>query len=175
LVRGLIELHNGRVFANSSGLGKGSEFVFCLPLVAAPAEKPSPSTAPSASERPLRILVIDDGRDTVITMRALLRKLGHEVETASDGERGLEIAEQTCPDVVISDIGLPGIDGYEVARQIRQHPQLRDKFLVAVTGYGQDEDRRRAAEAGFNEHLTKPIDLRDLRRFLSGVSPRASR
>ena len=118
----------------------------------------------------MRVLVIDDGRDTVITMRALLRKLGHEVAVAHDGEQGLEVAREFQPDVVFSDIGLPGIDGYEVARRLRQDACFKNTHLVAVTGYGQREDQQHAHDAGFDEHLTKPVAFNDLARSLAAVA-----
>jgi CheY-like chemotaxis protein len=110
---------------------------------------------------------------TTITMRALLSKLGHQVVTANDGEHGLRVARHFHPHVVFSDIGLPGMDGYDVARRLREDEQLHGVHLVAVTGYGQSEDQRRAQEAGFDDHLTKPAAFADLKRLLSAVQASA--
>lgn len=169
LVRGLMDLHGGDVTVASEGLGKGCEFTLSLPLTSRSAM--TPHTAPARSApRALRILVIDDGHDTVITMRALLQKLGHEVAIAHDGEQGLEIAGQFHPEVVFSDIGLPGIDGYTVASRLREDARFTDTRLVAVTGYGQREDQQHAHDAGFDEHLTKPVAFSDLQRLLAALA-----
>jgi CheY-like chemotaxis protein/anti-sigma regulatory factor (Ser/Thr protein kinase) len=169
LVRGLMELHGGSVQVASEGPGAGCEFTLALPRTAAPSTTTQevPSRPASGS---MRVLVIDDGRDTVITMRALLRKLGHEVAVAHDGEQGLEVAREFQPEVVFSDIGLPGIDGYEVARRLRQDARFRNTHLVAVTGYGQREDQQHAHDAGFDEHLTKPVAFAALARSLAAVA-----
>lgn len=169
LVRGLMDLHGGEVKVTSAGPGRGCEFTLSLPLTSRPAPM-SHTTPPRRTPRTMRILVIDDGRDTVITMRALLQKLGHEVATAHDGEQGLEVARQFRPDVVFSDIGLPGIDGYAVARQLREDTRFQDTHLVAVTGYGQREDQQHAHDAGFDEHLTKPVAFADLQRLLTALA-----
>jgi signal transduction histidine kinase len=161
LIKRLVEMHGGTVEAHSEGPGKGSEFVVRLPAFegVVPGEPgpagdtPSPPPAP-----PRRVLVVDDNADAAETLAWLLRAAGHDVLTAYDGRAAVDTAPAFRPEVVLLDIGLPGIDGYEVAARLRRRPELREALLVAVTGYGQDEDRRRSREAGFDEHLTKPID-----------------
>jgi PAS domain S-box-containing protein len=168
LVKGLAELHGGEVHAASSGRGKGAEFVVLLPLVEAPTIADQSPLA-SGGERTYRVLIIDDQRDTVRTMQALLKSLGHEVFTAADGEEGLRVAQEARPDVIFSDIGLPGMDGYAVARSVRDDPATSAAYLVAITGYGQHDDQRRAIEAGFNRHLTKPVAYGDLQTVLASL------
>jgi PAS domain S-box-containing protein len=168
LVRGLMDLHGGRVEAHSDGPGLGSQFTISLPLVAAP---PSAAPAPDAAapRRSRRVLVIDDRRDATLTLTALLAALGHRVQSASTADEGLIVARQWRPEVIISDIGLPGNDGYTFARWARADPELCRTTLVALTGYGRSEDQVRAREAGFDFHLTKPAALRDLERVLNQV------
>jgi CheY-like chemotaxis protein len=168
LVKGLVELHGGEVECRSEGLGQGSRFTIRLPLVAAPAATGGAAGEGSAARR-LRILVVDDRRDAVHTLAVLLRRIGHEVETAADGEAGLKGARAFRPDVVISDIGLPKMDGYQLARAIRHDRELAETYLIAASGYGQVEDQRRALEAGFNDFLTKPVGLEDLRSALASA------
>ncbi len=171
IVRSLVELHGGRVEARSTGPGHGSEFVVRLPVfepsraesVAAPAEVAS-GARPG---RPLRILVIDDNRDGADFLAEVLSEMGHEVAVAYDGPSGLATAASFRPELALVDIGLPIMDGYEVARRLRAEPGLEGLTLVAVTGYGQKADRERALRQGFAEHLTKPLDLERLRPFLS--------
>jgi CheY-like chemotaxis protein/nitrogen-specific signal transduction histidine kinase len=170
LVRGLVELHGGRVEAHSDGPGHGSEFVVRLPAVAAPGKAPpEPSGDGESSHRPpkCRILVVDDNRDNVRSLEMLLRLPGHDVHTAYDGLEAVQAAAAFRPDVVLLDIGLPKMNGYEAARHIRQQPWGRGMLLVAMTGWGQEEDKRQAREAGFDHHLTKPVDPADLERLLS--------
>ncbi len=167
----MIELHDGRVTAQSNGLGQGSEFVIRLPV--APAIVSTPSNPPTPIDRPnvqlprRRILVVDDKRSNAQSLEVLLRAMGQEVFTAYDGLAGLELARQHLPDVVLLDIGLPVMDGYEVARRCREEPGLRGMTLVAMTGYGKDSDRHRSQEAGFNAHLVKPVNLQDLMLLLT--------
>lgn len=169
LVKGLVDMHGGEVTAASEGTGKGSTFTVRLSLCAAPQEVAVPVPAIDAV-RSLRVLVVDDRRDSLVTMSKLLKTLGHDVATAGDGEEGLLAAREFLPDVMFSDIGLPRLDGYALARTVRSEPQLASTFLVAVTGYGSPEDRRRAEEAGFDYHLTKPVSFDDLREALSAVA-----
>jgi CheY-like chemotaxis protein len=169
LVRKLVEVHGGRVRASSAGLGKGSEFEVRLPILD---ELPKPS-APCRCEEPLptigqRILVVDDNQDAAETLAILLRTQGHEIHLAYDGVAALELARRLQPDVVLLDIGLPKMDGYEVARRLRQRPGLKQPLVIALTGYGQEEDRRRSREAGCDYHLIKPVDPDRLRKLISG-------
>jgi two-component system CheB/CheR fusion protein len=164
-------MHEGTVEAFSNGPGTGSEFVVRLPAGVVEAAD-TPDVTPRASVRsdasPCRILVVDDNVDAAQTLGMLLRLGGHEVRMAHDGSAALDVAPGFSPDVVLLDIGLPGLDGYEVARRLRRLPETEASLLVAVSGYGQDEDRRRAREAGFDHHLTKPVDF----AVLKGVLPR---
>jgi PAS domain S-box-containing protein len=168
LVKGLVELHGGTVECHSEGLGKGTRLTIGMPLAAAP-KGGRPAAAKGEAARRLRILVVDDRRDAVHTLAALLRRIGHEVVTAGDGEAGLKAAREFRPDVVLSDIGLPKMDGYQLARAIRRDRDLAGTYLIAASGYGQLEDQHRATEAGFNDFLTKPVGLADLRQALSSV------
>jgi PAS domain S-box-containing protein len=173
LVRGLVELHGGTVEARSAGLGKGSEFRVTLPLARTPLrttqEVPVVEQGPAA--RPRRLLVVDDNRDSAESLALLLRRRGHEVREAYDGQEALAAAESFRPDVVLLDIGLPGMNGYEVARRIRREPWSRGIVLVAVTGWGQEGDKRRSREAGIDHHLTKPVDLVRLSALLDASFP----
>jgi signal transduction histidine kinase/DNA-binding response OmpR family regulator len=157
LVRRLVERHGGTVTARSAGLGRGSVFTVRLPAMALPAQQPGPGTEP-ASKEPRRILLIEDNDDAREMLRFGLEREGHTVLEASAGQEGLELATSAAPDVALIDIGLPGLDGYEVARRIRAAVG-RMLTLVALTGYGTADDRRRAEQAGFDVHLVKPIDL----------------
>jgi len=125
-----------------------------------------------APPRPRRCLLIEDHVDAAESLAMLLELIGHEVEVAFDGAGGLEKARALRPEVVLCDIGLPGMDGYAVARALRAAPESQTCFLIALTGYGQDDDRRRALEAGFDAHLVKPVDLEALRRLLAEAGPR---
>jgi PAS domain S-box-containing protein len=173
LVKGLVELHEGSVTAHSAGVGRGSVFTLTLPLVTAPADA---ETLPeAASDRPagLRILVVEDNADAAVSIQMLLELDGHAVDVALDGASGVSAARKHRPDIVLCDIGLPGgMNGYEVARQLRASPGLEDVMLVAVTGYGQDEDRQKSAAAGFDRHLLKPIDFAELGMLLNDLAAR---
>jgi signal transduction histidine kinase/DNA-binding response OmpR family regulator len=161
LARRLIELHNGCISAESDGPGKGSEFTVRLPPLPENVEAPRATNGrhsdPERRVRPLRTLIIDDNIDGAESLAVLLQTLGLEVRTAYDGLDGLTAAEQFRPNVVLLDIGLPRMDGYEVARRMRGQMGLRDVLLIALSGYGQDEDRQRSREAGFDHHLLKPV------------------
>jgi PAS domain S-box-containing protein len=169
LVKALVEMHEGKVEAQSPGVGAGAEFLIRLPVVpeVAPVmpEDCPPTPAPG---RPLRLLVVDDSKDTVDSLAMLLRQNGHVVSTAGSGPAGLEAALSEALDVVLLDLGLPGIDGYEVARRIRE--QTDKPLLIAMTGYGQAEDRERSREVGFAYHLVKPIDPVMLQTLLTDFS-----
>jgi PAS domain S-box-containing protein len=169
LVRRLVEMHGGSVVAHSEGPGKGSEFVVRLPLLPRPAGAAAPQTAGrrNAAPPPRRILVVDDSADAADSLAMMLRLDGHDVRVARDGPRALELAAADPPDVALLDIGMPGMDGYEVARRFRADPALRDVLLVAVTGWGQEDDRRRTREAGFDHHLVKPVETGVLESLLA--------
>ncbi|HZR82189.1 MAG TPA: ATP-binding protein [Candidatus Binatia bacterium] len=170
LVRQLVELHGGTIEAHSAGAGKGSEFVLRLPIVVPPAEMPAIVAEATAAAAPLRILLADDNEDAVESLSMLLEMAGHEVHAALDGEAAVARAEAVRPDVALLDIGMPKANGYEVARRIRSHAWGAAIFLVAVTGWGQDDDKRRAREAGFDEHLVKPVPPEALERMLATVA-----
>jgi PAS domain S-box-containing protein len=165
LAKALVELHGGSIRAESAGLGQGSCFVVRLARVAA-LESVAPAGAAQARRKPRRLLLVDDNFDAAMSQALLLRHLGHEVETAFSGPAALEKASAFRPEVVLLDIGMPGMDGFEVARRLRASPLGRDVMIVAQTGWGQDVDRRRSREAGFDAHLAKPVDLDELMRFI---------
>jgi PAS domain S-box-containing protein len=167
LVRTLVEMHHGTVSAFSQGEGKGSEFTVRLPVHKAAMEKAPVQTAPAQGEA-RRILIVEDNVGTAKILSRLLSKLGnHEIRMVHDGLSALEAAKAQRPEVVLLDIGLPQMDGYEVAQRLRQQPGFQETVLVALTGYGTDEDRRRSTEAGFDHHLVKPASLENLRRVLA--------
>jgi CheY-like chemotaxis protein len=177
LVRGLVELHGGTIEARSGGPGLGSEFTVRLPVaerLAQVAQGPSGDGEKCRCLPKCRILVVDDNRDAADSLAVLLRLLGHDLHTAHDGLEAVQAAATFRPDVVLLDIGMPKMSGYEAARSIRRQPWGKGMALVAVTGWGQEEDKRRAAEAGFDHHLTKPVEPAALERLLA-VFSRASR
>jgi PAS domain S-box-containing protein len=172
IVRSLVDLHGGRVEARSEGLGKGSEFRVSLPLSAA-LDLPAPKDRPHASgvrPRGVRVLLVDDNEDAAALTAKLLSIWGQTVRVAHDGPSALRIVETFTPDLALLDIGLPAMDGYELARRLHAVPALAGVRLVAVTGYGQASDREAAAQAGFHEHLVKPVSLAILERVLSEVA-----
>jgi PAS domain S-box-containing protein len=169
LVKRLVELHGGRVEAHSSGIGHGSEFVVRLPALTDPREArrvATPETADVVALPGRRVLVVDDNGDAADSLAMMLRLAGQDVRVAYDGTSGLTQAEAFLPELVFLDIGMPGMDGYEVARRLRGEPRLRGVILVALTGWGQDEDRRRSHDAGFNYHFVKPIEPAELEKVL---------
>ena len=168
LVRTLVEMHDGSVEARSAGRGKGSEFIVRLPLVAAPARSGTalPTAAGTGSTRAVRILVVDDNRDSAESIGKLLELWGHDVCLAHDGLSAVEMALANRPEVVLLDIGLPGLNGYRACQAMRQQG-MTEELIVAMTGYGQEEDRRLSLESGFDRHLVKPIDLRTIERLLA--------
>jgi len=169
VVKGLIDLHGGEVTARSEGEGKGAEFTLSLPLTSrVPVQEPEAVAALEGR----RILVVEDNPDAAATMRDFLELSGHEVELASSGADGVEAARQFHPEVVLCDIGLPGMDGFAVAAELRRDPTTADAQLIAVTGYGRDEDRRRSKAAGFDLHLTNPVDPAQLRQVIQQGSHR---
>jgi PAS domain S-box-containing protein len=168
LVKSLVEMQQGTVSASSDGPGKGSEFTVRLPAVVGFRTEPVKATPANGNGRHASsILVVDDNADSARGLARLLKLLGHDVRTAHDGREAIMVAETYRPDVVLLDIGLPGMDGYEVARQIRKNEACKDSVIVGVSGYGQEDDRRRGREAGFNYHLVKPIDHDALLTLLS--------
>jgi two-component system CheB/CheR fusion protein len=177
LVKHLVELHGGRVQAQSEGLGQGSEFVVCLPLV--PAEVRHVESRSLSTDKPGRtgsresrkVLVVDDNVDAATTLARLLVALGHEVNVAHDGPAGLALAKSKRPDAVVLDLGMPGMSGYSVARQIRADAALKGTLLVALTGWDQESARLESAKAGFDYHLVKPVGV----EVLSTVVGRSSR
>ena len=173
LVRGLVELHGGTIEARSGGPGLGSEFIVRLPVVQQPTpveQEPSGDGQQCRAVRKCRILVVDDNRDTTDSLAIILRLAGHDTHTAYDGLEGLQAAATLRPDVVLLDIGLPKMNGYEAARHIREQPWGKGMALIALTGWGQDEDKRRALEAGFDHHLTKPVDASALEKLLALIT-----
>jgi two-component system CheB/CheR fusion protein len=165
LVKGLVDLHGGEVSAASDGPGRGARFTLHLPLAGGGAAEASPAR-PSAPAPPRRVLVIEDNLDAAESLREVLELDGHEVRVAGAGPEGIALAEELTPEVILCDIGLPGMDGYEVARALRALPRLRGTLLVALSGYALPDNLRRAAEAGFHEHLAKPPDLERLADLL---------
>ncbi|TLY62500.1 MAG: response regulator [Gammaproteobacteria bacterium] len=177
LVRGLVTLHGGTVEARSEGPQRGSEFIVRLPSGTA---VPQPqqagvdsNAAPAAPSSPLRVIVADDNRDSAETCAALLQLCGHQVQIAHTGREALELAESLHPHAMLLDIGMPELDGYTLAGKIRGTAWGRGVTLIAITGWGQEDDKRRALAAGFNHHLTKPIDPNTLEALLHGVGASA--
>ena len=167
LVKSLVELHGGQVEVSSEGVGRGSEFVVRLPiLVDAPQDNATrpPDEGPVV---PRRVLVVDDNLDSAESLATLLQLGGHEVVTAHNGPKALDAAATFQPEVVLLDIGLPGMSGFEVARSLREQPATRSALIVAMTGYGQDTDKQRSREVGIDHHFVKPLDPNDIRRFLA--------
>jgi CheY-like chemotaxis protein len=169
LVHKLVKLHGGSIKASSAGPGRGSEFTVRLPILSeeAAGEQARHAAAEGSAELPhRRVLVVDDNQDAADSLALLLRLAGQDARTAYDGPSALVRATEFRPEVVFLDIGMPGMDGYEVARQLRAAPALRGIKLVALTGWGQEEDRRRSAEAGFDRHMVKPVEPEALRKAL---------
>jgi CheY-like chemotaxis protein len=167
LVKRLVGLHGGTVEARSEGPSKGSEFVVRLPLAEEPGAQAGLSSSGVASPAPRRrILIVDDNADAANALRYLLQNDGHHVELASDGSSGLALAHRLKPDVLLLDIGLPQLNGYDFARQVRSDESLKNATLIAITGYGQPGDQLRAAKAGFDHHMTKPIEFQQLQELL---------
>ncbi len=159
LVKGLVEMHGGVVTARSAGPGKGSRFSIRLPLAVITAPGPVPKgDVPAIGEHARRVLVVEDSADAAEAMELLLNQLGHDVRVVNDGARAVEAARAFRPDVILLDIGLPGVDGYELARRFRALDETSGARVIAVTGYGQPSDRARSSAAGFDHHLVKPVD-----------------
>ena len=172
LVRRIVEMHHGEVEVTSAGTGCGSQFRVTLPCLAEISERPAPAprAEPATTKLACRILVVDDNQDAAQATAVLLELAGHEVKAVADGHDALASAPVFAPHVVLLDIGLPGMDGYVVARQLRGIDEMRASCLIALTGYGQPADRDRASEAGFDHHLTKPADPDELLRVIQRVA-----
>ena len=172
LVRRLVEMHGGSVEAKSAGVGKGCEFLVRIPTLSeqdAPAKEPQPVEEPSMITS-LRILIVDDNRDSVTTLSMLLRRLGHQTFTAFDGEEAIAAARKFKPEVVLLDIGLPKLNGYEVCRWIRAQSENEKVIIIAQTGWGQEETRIKTSDAGFDYHMVKPLDPNTLRKILAKLT-----
>ena len=176
LVKSLVELHGGTVACDSAGPGCGSRFSVCLPVLDQVADSTAPSEAHYAAAAPgsLRVMVVDDNVDAAVTLSMLLESSGHRVAVEHDALRALVLARQLVPQVCLLDIGLPEIDGLELARRLRAQPETMEALLIAVTGYGQQRDREQILAAGFDHHLVKPIDIRQLYALLDGSGKAAA-
>jgi signal transduction histidine kinase/ActR/RegA family two-component response regulator len=170
LVRRLVELHGGTVFAESAGPDLGSTFLIRLPVAESHAQTPHAEGSPNMHISPLRMLIVDDNRDAADSLAMLLRINGHDIRTAYDGAEALQTASDFHPDVVLLDIGLPKMDGHEVATQIRREPWGRPICLIAVTGWSDEADRAKSRAAGFNHHLVKPLDTAHLAELLDDIA-----
>jgi CheY-like chemotaxis protein len=168
LVKSLVEMHGGTVEVHSAGVGEGSEFVVRLPILVETREPapPEPTISKPTTATARRILVVDDNRDSATSLAMLLKMTGNETHTAYDGLEAVDAAATFRPDVVLLDIGLPKLNGYEACRRIREQPCGKGVVLIALTGWGQEEERRKAKEAGFDGHLVKPLDLAALQAML---------
>jgi CheY-like chemotaxis protein len=169
LVKRLVEMHGGQVTAQSDGLGSGSEIMVTLPLLieAVPAATSPAAATPDLAQIPARrILVVDDNVDAAESLAMLLEVCGHHTHLAHDGPAAIETAERVRPDVILLDIGLPKVNGFEACRQIRERPWGKDVVIIALTGWGQDVDRRRSQESGFDHHIVKPVEHAALVKLL---------
>ena len=178
LAKNLVEMHNGSIEAHSAGIGRGAEFVVKLPLLTiqhriAPEPPTTVADALPQGRRGIRLLVVDDNQDAAESFTILLRAQGHDARAAFSGPAALEMIKDFAPEIVFLDIGMPGMDGYEVARRLRQQTAAPKMTLVAVTGWGQQEDRRRSAESGFDHHLVKPLDPHALESLIESIRARA--
>ncbi|HWI17381.1 MAG TPA: response regulator [Vicinamibacterales bacterium] len=172
LARGMVELHKGSIAAFSDGPSKGTTVVIRLPLSSQDVQQPEAAPESGAPGEALSILVIDDNKDAAEMLRSILETRQHSVRVAHDGPSGLDAATTLCPDVALIDIGLPGIDGYQIAASLRATSAGREMYLIAITGYGRPEDRARAIESGFDHYIVKPLNVDALDRQLASVQPR---
>jgi CheY-like chemotaxis protein len=171
IVRSMVELHGGTVKAHSAGRGHGSEFTIRLPICTAEATvKAATATAQQPAVEGRRILVVDDNADAADLLAELLERMGNTTRVAHDAQAALELVDEFTPELADLDLGLPVIDGYELARRLRAHPQLHTMPLVALSGYGQPSDRERSAEAGFDAHLVKPVVVDALRSLIGKLT-----
>jgi CheY-like chemotaxis protein len=173
LVKSLVEQHGGCISAASRGPGAGSEFTVWLPRAQTTSVPDMPRHGDAAAGRPLNILIVDDNADAADMLSMYLGSVGHRVQVAYEGRRGLALVEAAAPDVLLLDIGLPDIDGYQLAQRFRALPQTAQATLIALTGYGQASDRERSIAAGFDHHLTKPVDITALLYLLANGAERA--
>jgi CheY-like chemotaxis protein len=175
IVRNIVEMHGGSVEARSDGLGQGSEFIIRLPALQSAedgtrkAEAADGSAHPTPGATHLKVLVVEDNVDSAEMMSFIMKLIGHEVRVAHDGPSALEAARAFQPHVVLCDIGLPGMNGYEVGAQLREQSDFNQTRLIALSGYGQEEDRRLSIEAGFDYHLTKPVEPDELEALLDSL------
>ncbi len=167
LVKRLVEMHSGMVTAHSEGSGQGSEFVVRLPILPAAPMFVAEPQRPMMQGKTRRMLVVDDNEDAALTLAVLLRMSGNQVQTAHDGVQALEVAQDARPDVILLDIGMPKMNGYAVCRALRTQPWGQNILIVALTGWGQEEDRRKSKDAGFDGHLVKPVDYAELLKLLA--------
>jgi len=166
LVRNLVDRHDGTIEVKSEGLGKGSEFIVTLPIGASPAAKKPANATFDVTDRPLSVLVVDDNEPSAKTIGWMLELLGHNPTLLLRGEKVVEVATALKPDVILLDIGMPGLNGYDICRMLRELPQFNDTVLIAQTGWGQQQDKDMAREAGFDHHLVKPVDSERLQSIL---------
>jgi len=174
IVKLLVELHGGKVEVQSAGAGSGAEFIIRLPALATDQPlAPAPAIAAPVRRHPVRVLIVEDNADAAEALGLLLEVARVEARIAHDGREALEVAKAERFDVILVDIGLPGMDGYEVARRLREMPECKRTLLAALTGYGRSEDRQKALDAGFSVHLVKPVELELLEPLLAGVGAAA--
>jgi CheY-like chemotaxis protein len=174
LARRLVEMHGGRIIASSEGLGKGSHFLITLPLAEPKAvEHPREDhRSPEVAQGAVRVLIVDDNVDAAASLSLLLQLGGHTTRVAHSGSEALRVAAEFKPGIVLMDLGLPDMNGYEVARAMRARPELGHPFLAAVTGWGAPEDRLKSKDSGFDEHLTKPVDISMIELLLTTLAAR---
>jgi two-component system CheB/CheR fusion protein len=170
LVRRIVELHGGRVVARSEGEGMGSTFSVFLPLETQEVERPRKVSAPASVARPLRVLVVDDNRDAADSLKVLLESANQDVRVAYDGSSAVDLMQDFQPELVLLDIGMPHMDGYEAARLMRAMELETRPTLIALTGWGQASDKQRATAAGFDQHFTKPVNPDDLFGFIASLT-----